>query len=804
MPSKRPQAVPPVAWPREAQARQGAAIKKGPTLKKMRSVLGAVAASCIVAVAILLLSWTTYFAELNSTAYDFALRLAGPVSPSSPTTIVAIDEDSLAQIGVWPWSREKLALLIQRVSAGKPRAIALDILLDDRTTEQADNALAIAIANGPPVVLAMRRDSVNGVERWLKPLDRFAQKGVRLGHVHTDPDFDSISRRIFYAKTGEGLVVPAFAVQTLHAAGLSFKSDFEQKQGAAAVIRPQPVNIRFVGDEHSFPHVPAWKILVGSLDPAQFKNQIVLIGFTAEGLGDNWLTPFAETGKKMSGVEVHANVIDTLYAGRAIAELPDLVLLLALAAFLMLLWWLNRQYEGRRFYAAAIATGPALLALSWFLMKYFHLWFPFPPFWAAIVVVVPGLEIANRGRVIRDLDRKIERLSDGWTAAIRSFESQSRAAAERRERLFGRARRNSRWRLDAIDFFNEELMRFLALNNAILASIEDIIIVSDSLGRVVYQNPAAKRLEKYQDIPYKAADYVASLLDYRDLRPQFESVLEKMEPVTLNFIPAPDERRFYNLTISPIAPSKVAADMAAALGVVVSMHDSTAQFELNQAKSDMVSLVSHELRTPLTSIRGYSDMLLKYNLVQEKGKAFLGTIIDESNRLSQLIQSFLDIASIESGRHKITKSDFELAPLLTDMVTVIEPVAAEKQITVDAADVNGIQVHADRLLLYQALTNLVTNAIKYSPSGTTVRIRVANGDGRVRFQVADQGFGIPADEASKIFEKFYRRTNKETRDQSGFGLGLAFVKEVATRHGGDILVESEVGQGAVFTLWIPN
>jgi len=106
--------------------------------------------------------------------------------------------------------------------------------------------------------------------------------------------------------------------------------------------------------------------------------------------------------------------------------------------------------------------------------------------------------------------------------------------------------------------------------------------------------------------------------------------------------------------------------------------------------------------------------------------------------------------------------------------------------------------------LYQALTNLVTNAIKYSPSGTTVKIGVANGNGAVRFQVADQGCGVPADEASKIFEKFYRRGNKETREQSGFGLGLAFVKEVATRHGGDVGVESEVGKGSVFTLWIPS
>src|SRR5262249_55216084 len=138
-------------------------------------------------------------------------------------------------------------------------------------------------------------------------------------------------------------------------------------------------------------------------------------------------------------------------------------------------------------------------------------------------------------------------------------------------------------------------------------------------------------------------------------------------------------------------------------------------------------------------------------------------------------------------------------------LNVIAPVAAEKRITLQApTDLDGLRVQADRLLLYQALTNLVTNAIKYSPAGTNVRLGVSNGNGTVHFQVADQGYGIPAEEAAKIFEKFYRRGNKETREQSGFGLGLAFVKEVANRHGGDVVVESEVGKGSVFTLWIPN
>src|SRR4029078_6720763 len=101
----------------------------------MKALLGAGAVGCLVAVAILLLSWTTYFAQLNSTAYDFTLRLAGPVPVESPTLIVAIDAESVNRLGAWSWSRDKLARLIDRIEAAKPRAIAVDVLLDDRTSE---------------------------------------------------------------------------------------------------------------------------------------------------------------------------------------------------------------------------------------------------------------------------------------------------------------------------------------------------------------------------------------------------------------------------------------------------------------------------------------------------------------------------------------------------------------------------------------------------------------------------------------------------------------------------------------------
>src|SRR5262249_44364367 len=139
----------------------------------MKALLGAVAASVFVAVAILFLSWTYYFPELNSTAYDYTLWLAGPVPIKSPTLIVAIDEDSLRRVGGWPWSRDKLARLIDRIETGNPRAIAVDILLNDQTKPDEDYMLTTAIANAHAVVLATHVELVNKSERWSDPYPMF-------------------------------------------------------------------------------------------------------------------------------------------------------------------------------------------------------------------------------------------------------------------------------------------------------------------------------------------------------------------------------------------------------------------------------------------------------------------------------------------------------------------------------------------------------------------------------------------------------------------------------------------------------
>lgn len=791
--------------------------------RPMKRFAAVLAVSAFAAALVLLLSFTVFFDGLNAYTYDFTMRMAGPVSPEAPLTLVVIDEESLAQVGPWPWGRTKLAALVDDVANAGPAVLVLDIMLDDPESEAGDAALAVALGRMRRVVLPARIVTGANGARWQRPQARFLQSNASLGHVHTEPDLvDGINRRVYSAKAAEGSLVPALSIAALEAFGADLDPTFQirQESGFPRVERSE-AKIRFAGDTGvTFTQVPAWKVLQGGVDPALLKDRMVLIGVTAEGLReeDRWFTPFLVEGLKTPGVEIHANAIDTLYARRWIEDVPLDIQYFCLMGVVFLLVVMDNRFEGGRFYAAAVLMIPALVALSWLLMKQWNVWLPFPSLLTALVLAVPGLEVWKVVRVNRDLDSKISKLSlwgnsrsgssqsdvmdrvfalpsskekDAWIESIRSAETAAAHRARERTRMWASPLKTSKWRLQAVDFLSEELVRYLEFNRAVLGSIDDVTIVCDVRGTVLYQNPAASRLVGYQENPGFAPQYFSQLLDGRDFVQACAEVVGGGRTVALPFVPG--KRGIFNVALSPVPGT----------GLVLTLHDATAQHELSLAKNEMVSLVSHELRTPLTAIRGYSDMLLKYDLVQDKGRKFLGTIVEESDRLGKLIQSFLDIAYIESGRQKVAKTEFDVAPMFDDIRSVLDPVAAAKGIHLVANGAGVARVLADRMLLYQALTNLVANAIKYSPSGTTVGVAASNGNSSISFEVRDEGFGIPQEEAARIFDKFYRLPNKETQEQSGFGLGLAFVKEVALRHGGDVTVESEVGKGSVFTLRIP-
>jgi len=244
------------------------------------------------------------------------------------------------------------------------------------------------------------------------------------------------------------------------------------------------------------------------------------------------------------------------------------------------------------------------------------------------------------------------------------------------------------------------------------------------------------------------------------------------------------------------------------LGLVASLSDITRQRELQQIKSDVMALVTHELRTPLTAIQGMSEVLAQFEVDADRRRKLHLAINDEAKRLMRMINDYLDITRLESGATGLRRAPVHLAPLIERTLLLVDPVAAQRDIRILRRFAPGLPpLLADADLLARAVTNLVANAIKYSPAQTEVivelRADIHIEGGGLRIEVTDRGPGIPAEARDRVFEKFYRVPRLADADVPGTGLGLALVREIAELHGGRVMVESEPGVGSTFMLRLP-
>jgi phosphoserine phosphatase RsbU/P len=227
--------------------------------------------------------------------------------------------------------------------------------------------------------------------------------------------------------------------------------------------------------------------------------------------------------------------------------------------------------------------------------------------------------------------------------------------------------------------------------------------------------------------------------------------------------------------------------------------------ELDRLKSDFLSTVSHELRTPLTSIRSFSEILLRYEVDDpEKRKKFVGVIHNEAERLTRMINDLLDLSKIEAGRLELYPEPLELEPVFSKAIGTTHPLFAEKGINVKSQVEAGLPpVLADADRLHQVLTNLLSNSVKFSPEGGTIRLNGRKIEGFALISVADEGPGIPPDRLEQVFERFHQLRDPQKSHPLGTGLGLSISREIVERMGGKIWVESELGAGAVFYFTIP-
>jgi two-component system phosphate regulon sensor histidine kinase PhoR len=190
---------------------------------------------------------------------------------------------------------------------------------------------------------------------------------------------------------------------------------------------------------------------------------------------------------------------------------------------------------------------------------------------------------------------------------------------------------------------------------------------------------------------------------------------------------------------------------------------------------------------------------------EDKRRDYYRLIAQECRRLSGLVENVLDLSRIGDGRKSYHFEPVDLAALLRQSVAIMEPCAAERQVTLRLAPnaAAGLQPCWDAAAVEQSLVNLLDNAIKHSPSGSTVEIGVEPEDGKIRVWVEDSGPGIPVPEQRRIFELFYRHGTELRRETKGVGIGLTIVRSVAEAHGGRVIVDSELGRGSRFSLELP-
>ncbi|HEY9076930.1 MAG TPA: ATP-binding protein [Anaerolineaceae bacterium] len=329
---------------------------------------------------------------------------------------------------------------------------------------------------------------------------------------------------------------------------------------------------------------------------------------------------------------------------------------------------------------------------------------------------------------------------------------------------------------------------------AILNSTSEPVMVFDEQNRLLLINPAAMQTPGLisTSIPGAALrDVVES--------PQLVEFLtcSQVEPVVVRELSLLDGKTFY----ASISPVKVGSD---SIGKVCILRDITQFKELDALKSEFVSTVSHDLRSPLTMMRGYATMLQMMGDLNEQQKGYVRRIIMGVENMTRLVNNLLDLGRIEAGIG-LQSQNVSLTEVIDSVVNALQMQAAQKNLSMDLSGVSPgpIVIDADHELVYQALYNLLDNAIKYTPNGGQISVRCQPEREKVLIQVQDTGIGIAPLDLPRLFEKFYRSGRKEAYQQRGVGLGLAIVKSIVERHGGRIWVDSQLGKGSTFSVELP-
>jgi signal transduction histidine kinase len=318
-------------------------------------------------------------------------------------------------------------------------------------------------------------------------------------------------------------------------------------------------------------------------------------------------------------------------------------------------------------------------------------------------------------------------------------------------------------------------------------------------------NPVAVRIFGVEDAP-SLGKPLADTVGHRELMGVMREALAAPGKPVIREIRVPMTREHPEMIYQALATT-VPGAAGEARGVVTVLRDITSQKQLEQMKSNFLSVVSHELKTPLHSIKGFVDIILmgKTGKINDLQRDFLATVREQTDQLQNLISELLEFSRLESGQIRLRIEEVSFADIAARVAEKLSPQAQEAQIALESTiPADFATVEADATRMEQVLTNLVDNAIKFTPAGGRIVIHGEDLGDRVLISVADTGIGIPPAEREKVFERFYQVDSGATRPYRGTGLGLSICKHIVEHHRGRIWVEGAEPQGSVFKFVLPK
>lgn len=691
--------------------------------------------------------------RLDAALLDFSAALAQR-EPAPDIAIVAIDQRSLAAIGEWPWRRSTHARLIDNLHATGARVVLYDVLFAEPGEAADDAALAAAIARHGKVVLPFSFIPAINRPDGLQPeypLPALARAAAALGHVEAMPDSDGALRRFARQIAVDGRTYPHFVTAALGLSGAALPA-----ASLTPIVPFHPAN--------SYPAIPAFAVIEGSVPAGLLQGRVVLVGATAQGMGDTHSVPSPGIAP-MSGVETQANLFDALRAGTVLREASrHAPVMLALAALLIQFagfWQLSAR--AGLLLSAALVLASCALAIA--LAALGRVWLA-PGTAMLVVTLAYPLWSWRRLTIVSDyLDHEARRLADatGPATAARGFDMVARQVEQLRL-LIG------------------EVSDTLAFVRSAIEASPDAIIVTGADNRVLLVNQAATRL--FAATPDPVGMSLAELYLNQRLVVDRESA-----EITLA------DGRVFLFASAPLADARRAREAAR----IMAFRDISQLRRRQREHDELIAFLSHDMRSPQVAIMALTLA------IEEAHSDIAARIRNQAELTLGLADGFVQLARV--GEVGAQFEIHDLALLLNEAMDQAHALAARKSIALERRIPEDMVLAAiDRSQIARMAANLIGNAIKFTPAGGIVSVALALSDhgDTARITVSDTGPGLPPERLNDPFSRFGMRAGGE---MPGAGLGLAFVKRVVDAHHGHITARPRDtivnGRGTVFEIILP-